>query len=505
MAGRCRGLYAADLRAGRAPAARARRPRRAPPRRPPAAPGSRSRSSWATIGASASTIEAEPLEPDDPARAGGRRARARRRAPRTWRSPATGAARPRGRAPGRRPGSARRAGPSAGAAASSRDRRRRRRRPASGRRRRRARRPSAPVRTSQAVAIARSSGSRSSSVVVVTNACGSAAIRRTRCDRRSGSSSQKTSSRRRSGGRPSSAVSRSSSASLRARIAVRCWPREAKLARSRPASSKTRSSRCGPIERRPVPDLLVGRLDEPPGERVPRRLAGERRRVRHVAQRQPRRRPPRPARSPRGRPPAARRAPRAGAAARSTIAAAGVEEGAVPEAQLVARGALLADRPQQAVALLERPAVRRQGVGVGRRAGRGQLVDDRPAQRRRADDQEHLLGREEDDPQQPAEARRPPAEAVDPDPLAARRTRRAGAHDRDLERVRSDAPLDAGEVRAPADQLAVGAGPVRAAPGQQDDRLEQARLAGRVRAPDQVRPGPERHLERWRSPGGRAG
>ena len=114
-------------------------------------------------------------------------------------------------------------------------------------RRPRGRPPPASLTTSQAVAMARSSGSRSSSVVVVMNDCGSAAIRRTRCDRRSGSSSEKTSSSRSRGARPSIAVRTSSSASLSARIAVRCWPREAKLARSRPASSKTRSSRCGPI------------------------------------------------------------------------------------------------------------------------------------------------------------------------------------------------------------------------------------------------------------------
>ena len=42
-----------------------------------------------------------------------------------------------------------------------------------------------------------------------------------------------------------------------------------------------------PDERRAVPDLLLGRLREPPGERVPGRLAGEWRGVRHVAERQP--------------------------------------------------------------------------------------------------------------------------------------------------------------------------------------------------------------------------
>ena len=52
-------------------------------------------------------------------------------------------------------------------------------------------------------------------------------------------------------------------------------------------------------------------------------------------------------------------------------AAAGLEQRVVPEAELVAAGLLLADRPQQAVALLEGPPVGRQVGAVGRRpAGR---------------------------------------------------------------------------------------------------------------------------------------
>ena len=64
----------------------------------------------------------------------------------------------------------------------------------------------------------------------------------------------------------------------------------------------------------------------------------------------------------------------------------------------------------------------------------------------------------------------------------------------------SESALDPGQVAAPADQLAVGRRPVRAAPGQQDDRLEQARLAGRVRAPDELRAGAERRVERRVAP-----
>ena len=48
--------------------------------------------------------------------------------------------------------------------------------------------------------------------------------------------------------------------------------------------------------------------------------------------------------------------------------AAGVEERAVPEAQLVTGRRFLADRPQQAVALLEDPPIGRERVGIDGRA-----------------------------------------------------------------------------------------------------------------------------------------
>ena len=107
-------------------------------------------------------------------------------------------------------------------------------------------RRSRPDSTRQAVEAATSAGSRSSGVVVVMNACGSWEMRRTRCDRRTGSSSEKTSSSRSSGCRSAALATNSTWASLSARIAVRCWPREANVERSRPSSSKETSSRCGP-------------------------------------------------------------------------------------------------------------------------------------------------------------------------------------------------------------------------------------------------------------------
>ena len=82
-------------------------------------------------------------------------------------------------------------------------------------------------------------------------------------------------------------VSRSSSASLKARMAVRCWPREAKPARSRPASSNARSSRCGPMSVEPFQTSFSAVSTSRRASASPRRLAGPGRGVRHVAQAQP--------------------------------------------------------------------------------------------------------------------------------------------------------------------------------------------------------------------------
>ena len=111
------------------------------------------------------------------------------------------------------------------------------------------------------------------------------------------------------------AVRRSSSASLNARMAVRCWPRDAKPARSRPASSNDEVVAVRPDQRGAIPDLLVGGLGQAPDQGIPWRLAGSGGRVGDVADPQARsRRLPR-ARSPRGRPPAVPRGRRGAAAA----------------------------------------------------------------------------------------------------------------------------------------------------------------------------------------------
>src|SRR4029079_17264974 len=129
-----------------------------------------------------------------------------------------------------------------------------------------------------------------------------------------------------------------------------------------------------------------------------------------------------------------------------------------------------------------------------------ELVDRRAAETRRSDHEQHLLRGEEDGPEQPDEPRRAPGAPVHPDPLPRAAATLAGAAERDLDRLRPGPALDAGDVRAPPDQLRVGRGPVRSAPGEQHDRLEEARLARGVRPHDEVRSRPEGELRRALAP-----
>ena len=215
-------------------------------------------------------VDREALEADDPARARGRRARAPRRAPRRWRSPAPGAARPRARAPGPPRGSGRRSGASAaprahGHAAPA----------TAARAARRARRaPSGPARTSQAV---RDRAQRRVEVVE----------RRRRHERlgQLGDPPDEV--------RPAvrvelaedvveqeqrrAAVERGQQVELgeleredrRPLLAARREPGQVAAAELEGEVVAVRAD-----ERRAVPDLLLGRLGEAPGQGVARRLAG---------------------------------------------------------------------------------------------------------------------------------------------------------------------------------------------------------------------------------------
>ena len=300
------------------------------------------------------------------------------------------------------------------------------------------RRASAPALTSHAVAIARSAGSRSSRVVVVTKAWGSSAIRRTRCARRSGSSSREDVVEQEQR-RP--AVERGQEVEL------------GQLERQdrRPLLPARRERRRGRGRRARTPGRRgAGRRassrSRPPSRRSPRaggparRAASRRGAAARSSRTAARAAPPRPprGRSRRGRPPAARRGPPRSRRRSATIVAAGIEEGRVPEPQLVARRLLLADRPQQAVALLERPAVgrevhRRRPASRARRAGRAP----RAAATASPATSSISSGANTTTRRTPAEARRPAADAVDPDPLpAAPVAAGAGADDRDLDRRR---------------------------------------------------------------------
>ncbi len=251
-------------------------------------------------------------------------------------------------------------------------------------------------------------------------------------------------------------------------------------------------------ERRAVPDLLFGGLDQAAGERIARRLAGQCRRVGRVAQ-----------------------AERSGGLLRGDLGvgagewtaqrpeegeslgddgSACFQERLVPETELTPICLLLADGTQQRVTLLERPGIRRLLSEIGRRTLAGEPVDRAPAQARRARHEEHLLGREDDRAKQAGQARGSPGHAVHPDSLAAAGL--GGSRQRHLDRGRvllagfaGDA-LHAGQVTAPAHQLGIDGGPVRATPGKQNDRLQEAGLARCVGTPDQLRPGSERGSQR---------
>ena len=333
VAGRCRGLYAgtpatdvdaqiADAeaagrrregrqelgrraaaapgrRSGRRPRRRPRSPRAGRPGRRPAAAGTRSATSASNVAIARASRSSS--------------SRPRARAASGMRSPS--------RTIGRRRGLTASAPPAAGSTAVADE-------PAP---------PASPPGPPRCVAIARSAGSRSSSVVVVTNAWGSSAIRRTRCARRSGSSS------------------REDVVEQQERRAAVLLGQQVELGElegedRRPllaARGEPRQVAAGQLEREVVAVRAdrASRRSRPPSRRS-RRAAG---RARRGASRRAR-----PARSSTyrsvrragggllggdlgvGRAPAARRARSSSAQPVGDDPPAGVEERAVPEAQLVA-------------------------------------------------------------------------------------------------------------------------------------------------------------------------
>ena len=177
----------------------------------------------------------------------------------------------------------------------------------------------------------------------------------------------------------------------------------------------------------------------------------------------------------------------------------------------------VADLPEQAVALGQGTRVGGEMRPVHRIVRPGELVERRPPQGRRADDEEHLLGREEDGPQMLSQGRGTARDAIHQDPLApaglegnvqrdARRrhtVERGPEHPGFVLRRRwcllgphhTHDPLDPQEVGAPADKLGIDGSSMRTAQRQQHDALEQSRLPGCVRTPDELRPGTQREVQ----------
>ena len=145
---------------------------------------------------------------------------------------------------------------------------------------------------------------------------------------------------------------------------------------------------------------------------------------------------PRPARSPRGRPRAARRARRASSVRQRTMRPPSATTTLVPEAQLVAAGRLLADAPQQVVALGRAPGRRwpslAAAVGASWATSVSRLV-------RRSDGEPTTSsmssGAKTHGPECARERRRPARHAVDPDPLADAPGGAARADQHHLDRV----------------------------------------------------------------------
>ena len=206
-----------------------------------------------------------------------------------------------------------------------------------------------------------------------------------------------------------------------------------------------------PDERGAVPDLLVGGLGEPAGEGVPRRLAGRApgRSSRSARPGWPR--PPRRARSRRAPRRAARRGAPAGAAGPRRSAPPASRKVAVPEAQLVARGA--SPRGSRAGARSAAGGSGRRSRASSRSPGVVALASWSSAARRSPGEpatRSISSGAKTTTRSGPSSERRSAADAVDPDPLAPGAAVGAGPDDRDLDGVGAETPLDPREVAFPS-------------------------------------------------------
>ena len=134
-----------------------------------------------------------------------------------------------------------------------------------------------------------------------------------------------------------------------------------------------------PHQRRAVPDFLLGGLDEAARQRVAGRLAGRCWRVRLVAQDEAIDRLLRGDLAVGGGEWGAQRMQQREPFGHDRATA--LDQGLIPESELVAAGLLLTDRAQQAVPLLEGAAVGREVAQVRGRTLAGQLVDRSAAKR----------------------------------------------------------------------------------------------------------------------------
>jgi hypothetical protein len=166
----------------------------------------------------------------------------------------------------------------------------------------------------------------------------------------------------------------------------------------------------------------------------------------------------------------------------------------VPEGEVVRRGLLAPDRAQEGVALGEDPRQLGQVAGGGPVALRQDRVQEATPLGWGADQEEHLLRPEEDHAHRVADRGGAPRQAVDGHPLPHLGWSVLGRHHQLHPRGRvapwiGQVEPHPGERPRMPDQLCVSPGAVRATRDRDEDRLQQVRLAGAVRAGHNRQPG----------------